>query len=86
MPETKQEQAPKLADLGKRARTDAEQAEARNGSKLISGPYDVGNLGRVAVVEREVGEHSYLYAEFTGTGRAQRVPLAAVAVLAEQMA
>lgn len=68
------------------ASAQAASAEARAGSgELVAGPFDVGNIGQVAVVRRELGEQKYLYAQFTGTGRPSRIPLAAVAVLSEKL-
>lgn len=79
--------SPDLKSLAASARKDADSASASNGGKVVAGPWDVGNIGHVTVVERTLGnsDKNYRYAEFSGTGRASRIPLAAVAVLAEQL-
>lgn len=79
--------SPDLKSLAAIARKDADAASASNGGKVLAGPWDVGNIGHVTVVERTLGnsDKSYTYAEFSGTGRASRIPLAAAMVLAEQL-
>lgn len=69
------------------AKSEAESAESGNGGKLVAGPFDVGNIGQVSVVERtsEKSGKSYTYAEFSGMGRPSRIPLAAAATIAEQL-
>lgn len=80
--------SPDIKSLTSAAQADAASAKRADGGTVVAGPFDVGNLGKVAVVERKLGgsEKTYTYAEFTGTGRPARIPLAAVGVLAEQMA
>lgn len=77
-----------LKKLAERASTDAKNAQRANGGTVVAGPFEVGEIGHVSVVERTLGqsETQYLYAEFTGQGRPSRVPLAAVTVLAEKIA
>jgi hypothetical protein len=77
-----------LKKLAERASTDAKNAQRANGGTLVAGPFDVGEIGHVSVIERTLGQSDtkYLYAEFTGQGRPSRVPLAAVTVLAEKIA
>ena len=76
-----------VKSLAAAARRDADAADTGNGGKVVAGPWDVGNIGHVAVVERKLGksDKSYTYAEFSGTGRASRIPLAAVAIVAEKL-
>jgi len=83
--------APKSADLKKlatQASTDAKNAQRASGGTVVAGPFEVGEIGHVQVIERELGQSGtkYLYAEFTGQGRPARIPLAAVSVLAEKIA
>ena len=65
----------------------AAQAKATDSNSLpiVFGPVPVGNIGQVAVVEREMGGKSFHYAQFTGSGRPARIPLAACAVLVEAL-
>lgn len=62
----------------------------KDAGEVKAGPYEVGGTGSVSVIERGVGgsEQKYLFAEYVPAsgGRAKSIPLAAVAVLAEQMA
>lgn len=67
------------------AESAAQSAASRSSGERVAGPFEVGNIGHVSVVKREMGDQSYLYAEFTGTGRPARIPLAAVATLAEKL-
>lgn len=62
----------------------AETAKARADiGNVVSGPFDVGNIGTVSVVERPSGNDKHLYAVYQPhSGRTQRIPLAAVATLA----
>lgn len=78
---------PSIKSLTDAAKADAESAKQANGGTVIAGPFEVGKLGTVAVVERTLGssDKKYTYAEFSGSGRPSRIPLAAVGVLAEQM-
>jgi hypothetical protein len=51
--------------------------------EIVAGPFEVGNIGSVSVVEREQGSAKHLYAVYNPhSGRSQRIPLAAVSVLA----
>lgn len=80
-----------LASLVKDAKASAEQAPKRETGTVKAGPFEVGGTGSVSVIERPVSansDKSYLFAEYVPAsgGRAKSIPLAAVAVLAEQMA
>jgi hypothetical protein len=77
-----------LKKLVETASTDAQNAQRASGGTVVAGPFEVGEIGHVQVIERELGSSGkkYLYAEFTGQGRPQRIPLAAVSVLAEKIA
>ncbi len=77
-----------LKKLAEQASTDAKNAQRASGGTVVAGPFEVGEIGHVSVVERTLGqsETKYLYAEFTGQGRPSRIPLAAVSVLAEKIA
>lgn len=72
------------AALMERATKAAESAPARQQvGEVVAGPFPVGNIGTVSVIEREQGTSKHLYALYTPhSGRAQRIPLAAVSVLA----
>lgn len=76
-----------MTDLLNSAVADAESAKgsADAGGAIKFGPIAVGNIGNVSVVEREMGERKYLYAQFTGTGRPTRMPLAACAALVDAL-
>lgn len=55
--------------------------------EVVAGPFEVGNIGTVSVVEREQGTAKHLYAVYNPhSGRSQRIPLAAVSTLAESLA
>ena len=80
-----------LKGLVSDAKASAEQAPKRETGTVKAGPFEVGGTGSVSVIERPVSansDKSYLYAEYVPVsgGRAKSIPLAAVAVLAEQMA
>jgi hypothetical protein len=80
--------APDLKKLVTQASTDAQNAQRGSAGTVVAGPFPVGEIGQVQVIERQLGssETKYLYAEFVGQGRPQRIPLAAVSVLAEKIA
>lgn len=61
------------------------KSSAQNTGELKFGPVPVGGIGQVSVVARKMGEAEYLYAEFTGSGRPARIPLAACAVLVDAL-
>lgn len=65
-------------------------APRKDSGEVVAGPFEVGGTGSVSVVRKTFGnsDKSYLYAEHVPAsgGRAKSIPLAAVAVLAEQMA
>lgn len=64
----------------------ARDAKRREIGEVVSGPFEVGNIGTVQVVKRQAGAESHLYAAFLPvSGRPQRIPLAAVAILAESL-
>ena len=64
----------------------ASSVAARVELPTVAGPFPVGNIGSVRVVERSYGERAVKYAQFeSGTSRPTRIPLAAVAVLAEEL-
>lgn len=74
------------------AKASAEAAPKRERvGTLKAGPFPVGGTGEVSVIERPVAQNSdktYLVAEYVPAsgGRVKAMPLAAVAVLAEQIA
>lgn len=69
-----------------KATADAEAAKAKAESgEIVAGPFAVGNIGHVSVVERTMGESKYLYARFIGTGRPAQIPLAACAALVDSL-
>lgn len=72
-------------DILKQSTADAEAAPTKSANALpvIAGPFPVGNIGTVAVVEREMGGSKYRYAEYrNASGSApKRIPLAAVPAL-----
>lgn len=55
----------------------------------IAGPFPVGNMGSVSVVQRESqkGDQKYTFAEYQSAtgGRIKSIPLAAVAALHEEL-
>lgn len=65
----------------------AESAKSSGDSNLpiVAGPFPVGNIGQVSVVEREMGDSKYLYAQFSGSGRPARIPLAACATIVDAL-
>lgn len=67
--------------------TQATQAkgDSSNALPIVAGPFPVGNIGQVSVVEREMGETKYLYAQFSGSGRPARIPLAACATVVDAL-
>lgn len=68
------------------ATRDAEAAKAKADSgEVVAGPFPVGNIGHVSVVERAMGDSKYLYARFVGTGRPAQVPLAACATIVDAL-
>jgi hypothetical protein len=81
-------QTPDLKALAEQARQDAANAQRASGGVIVSGPFEVGEIGHVQVIERTLGssDKKYLYAEFIGQGKPQRIPLAAVSVLAGKIA
>lgn len=83
-------QTPDATDLKKlaaQAETDAANAQKAQAGTVVAGPFPVGEIGSVQVVERTLGksETKYLYGEFTGQGKPSRIPLAAVSVLAKEI-
>jgi hypothetical protein len=81
-----------LAGLVTAAKASAEAAPKRERLGTVkAGPFPVGGTGEVSVIERPVAQNSdktYLIAEYVPAsgGRSKSIPLAAVAVLAEQIA
>lgn len=62
----------------------AHEAPKRDIGEVVAGPFDVGNIGTVSVVKRQAGSEQHLYGVYTPhSGRQQRMPLAAIATLAE---
>lgn len=76
-----------LSKLVQQASADAANAQRADAGTVVAGPYAVGEIGEVRVVERTLGksETKYLYAEFMGQGKPSRIPLAAVSVLAKEI-
>lgn len=79
-----------LKSLATDAVAQAATVTRKDAGVLKAGPFEVGGTGKVSVIERSVGqsEQKYLFAEYvpSGGGKAKSIPLAAVAVIAEQMA
>lgn len=67
----------------------ASVAKRERPGTVIAGPFPVGNMGNVSVVERESqkGDHKYTFAEYQSAsgGRIKSIPLAAVAALHEEL-
>lgn len=71
------------------AQADAAQVKSSQDWPIVAGPFKVGNIGSVRVVERTFGNGDtvFRYAEYrnaTGT-RPTRIPLAAAAVLVDRL-
>jgi len=80
----------RLADAVKAATEQAATVQPRTREGVVvAGPYAVGGMGEVSVVERasQKGDSKYLFAEYTpsGGGRIKAMPLAAVAALAKEL-
>lgn len=79
-----------LKALASDAVAQAVTVERKSSGEVKAGPFEVGGAGNVSVIERTIGggDKKYLFAEYvpTGGGKAKSIPLAACAVLAEQMA
>ncbi len=77
-----------LKKLADQASADAANAQRKDAGTVVAGPFPVGEIGQVQVIERTLGqsETKYLYAEFVGQGKPSRIPLAAVSVLAGEIA
>lgn len=75
------------ANLLEASTTQAESAkgDSSNALPVVAGPFPVGNIGQVSVVEREMGDSKYLYAQFSGSGRPARIPLAACATIVDAL-
>lgn len=67
------------------AQADSAKASGDSNLPIVAGPFSVGNIGQVAVVEREMGDSKYLYAQFSGSGRPSRIPLAACAAVVDAL-
>lgn len=75
---------PKLLESATKAAASA--PERKQVGEVVAGPFPVGNIGNVSVVEREQGTQKHLYAVYAPhSGRTQRIPLAAVSALAESL-
>ena len=81
--------APKLAELAASAAEQATQVQPRQRvGTVVAGPFEVGGLGEVSVIEREQGTtgKKFLWAEFASPGgKPKTIPLAAVARLSEEL-
>lgn len=78
-----------LADIAAGALKTAEAVQPRQRiGNVVSGPFPVGGMGEVSVIEREQGDAKYLFAEFQPASGAKpkSIPLAAVAALAGELA
>jgi hypothetical protein len=81
--------ASNLAALATAAVEQAAQVQPRQRvGTVVAGPFEVGGLGEVSVIEREQGNtgKSFTFAEFvTPGGKPKSIPLAAVARLSEEL-
>ena len=73
-------------DILTRSQADAQSAKAKTETgDIVAGPFPVGNIGHVSVIEKTMGDRAYLYARFVGSGRPAQVPLAACAALVDAL-